>query len=279
MNKRLLSIIIAAVMALLAVVMINAYLNREKQKYRIEHQETYVVVAGQDIPKGETIHPNMLSTIQYPQKYLQPRAIQNPNAAVGKIALGDIVKGEQVLETKLTIPRQVQDSLSVRLPKGKRAYTLRFDDFQVTAVGGQIRPGDYVDLIGIFPFTQQIDGKDVTQNVSVTLFQNILVLGAVGEGGGNFIFTFALTPEEAAILTYAKTRGSLRMVLRHPLDTEIKRVPYVEDTVLWQYIISTLGQQLVQPQKEQSKQAEKPPPAPAKLEIYKGTKKEEMKIN
>lgn len=280
MNKRLISIIIAVVMALLAVVMINTYLTREKQKYQIEHEETYVVVANQDIPKGATITPSMLAAVKFPVKYLQPKAIQNPNAAVGKTAVADIVKGEQVLDTKLTVVRRVDDSLAVRLPKGKRAFNIRFEDYQVTTVGDQVKVGDYVDIIGIFPYANVVEGKTVTENVSVTLFQNILVMGIINEGGGRVVFTFALTPEESAILTYARTQGTLRLVLRHPLDTTIEPVPPVEANVLWQYILNTLGQPLMQPQKqEQQPQQQSLPEAPPTLEIYKGTQREEMKIN
>jgi len=289
MNKRLLSIIIAVVMALLAVVMINAYLNREKQKYKIEIEETYVTVASQSIPKGATVLPNMLKQIKFPVKYTQPGALKNPNAAVGKIALADIVKDEQILMTKLTTVRKTQDSLAVRLPKGKRAFTIKIDS--LLAVGGQIKTGDCIDIIGGFPYTQNIDGKAVTENVSVTLFQKILVMGINNSGGDKLVFILALTPQESAILSYAMTQGALRFVLRQPLDTAIESVPPIEANALWQYILSTLGQQIIQAEQVQQQQAQQqqeeapqrieqssmPEPDPM-LEIYRGSKKEEIKL-
>jgi pilus assembly protein CpaB len=282
MNKRLLSIIIAAVMALLAVVMVNAYLNREKQKYQISLQETQVVIASEFIPKGATIIPKMVRPISYPVKYIQPSAIDNPNSAVGKIAVADIMQNEQILSTKLTTIRKTQDSLAVRLPQGKRAFTI--DITSLMAVGGEVKTGDYIDIIGSFPYTQNLGGKAVTENVSVTLFQKILVMDIKSDSGGKLIFTLALTPQEAAILSYAMTQGNLRFILRQPLDTAIESVPPIEANALWQYILSTLGQQLMQAQQQEpasiiEQQPEPPPPPPSPtLEIYRGTKKEEMEL-
>lgn len=283
MNKRLLSIIIAAVMALLAVVMINAYLNREKQKYQIQRKEGPVVVSTQYIPKGTTILPKMIKPISWPVKYKQPGSLNNPNIAVGKIAAVDIMLNEQILSTKLTTVRKTQDSLAVRLPQGRRAFTI--DITSLMAVGGGIKTGDYIDIIGSFPYTQNLDGKPVTQKVSVTLFQKILVMG-IRQGGVGLIFTLALTPQESAILAYATTQGKLRFVLRQPLDTAIESVPPIEANALWQYILSTLGQQLMQAEEQQEivpglVQPSRPTPPIERvptLEIYRGTKKEEIDL-
>jgi pilus assembly protein CpaB len=280
MNKRLLSIIIAVVMALLAVIMINTYLTREKQKYKIQLEETTVIVASQNIPKGATILPGMLKQVNFPVQYIQPGVVQNPNAAIGKIAVTDIVKDEQILPSKLTTVRKVEDSLAVRLPTGKRAFTIDIEPLK--AAGGEIKPGDYIDIIGNFPYTQNIEGKAVTEKVSVTLFQKVLVMG-IASSGGKLIFTLALSPQESSMLSYAMGQGELRFLLRQPLDTSVESVPPIESNALWQYILSTLGQQMMtqQPKQEESKEPvvveAPPPPAPEpKLEIYKGTKKEEV---
>ena len=79
------------------------------------------------------------------------------------------------------------------------------------------------------------------------------------------------------------SQGALRFVLRQPLDTAIESVPPIEATALWQYILSTLGQHLLQAQKKQEVVQPQPPkPQPVEraptLEIYRGSKKEEMKL-
>jgi len=277
MNKRLLSIIIAVVMAMLAVVMINTYLSREKAKYQVNVEQTTIVVATQDIPKGATILPNMLTTTSFPVQYIQPGVLQNPNAAFGKIALGDILKNEQILGTKLTTIKNVEDSLAVRLPKGKRAFTYPIKS--INAVGGQIKVNDYIDIIGTFPYTQNIGGKAVTEMVNVTLFQNILVMDIKSSGDGQ-IFTLALDPKEASILSYAMTQASdLKFILRQPLDSEVKPVAPVASDALWQYVLSNLGQQVEQPQQQAQPEQQPVKSAPSTLKIYKGTSRSDMEIN
>jgi len=254
---------------------------REKQKYKIQLEETTVVVASQNIPKGATILPSMLKQTRFPLQYIQPGVIQNPNAAVGKIAVTDIVRDEQILPTKLTTVKRVDDSLAVRLPTGKRAFTIKIEPLM--AVGGEIKAGDYIDIIGNFPYTQNVDGKAVTENVSVTLFQKILVMGVNRDSDGKLVFILALSPQESSILSYAMTQGALRFILRQPLDTSVESVPPIEANALWQYILNTLGQQLTpQQQQKQTQEPElieptEPEPTPT-LEIYKGTKKEEVGI-
>jgi pilus assembly protein CpaB len=284
MNKRLLSIIIAVVMALLAVVMINTYLTREKQKYKVQIEETTVIVASQNIPKGATILPNMLKQINFPVQYIQPGVIQNPNAAIGKIAVTDIVKDEQILPSKLTTVKKVEDSLAVRLPTGKRAFTIDIEPLK--AAGGEIKPGDYIDIIGNFPYTQNVEGKAVTEKVSVTLFQKVLVMG-INNAGGKLIFTLALSPQESSMLSYAMGQGELRFLLRQPLDTSVEAVAPIEANALWQYILSTLGPQALPMQQQKQEEKEEPvvieqpmvaPQPEPTLEIYRGSKKEEVGI-
>ena len=278
MNKRFISIGIAVVMAIMAVVIVNAYLQREKQKYVKEEKMVGVAIAKQDIPKGTTIIPNMVGQRGWPEEFLQPAVLHNPQYAFGKIAAVDILKGEMILKTKLTDIPRADDSLSVRLPEGKRAFTIIIDS--LSAVIGQIKPGDHIDLIGSFPYTQNINGQNVTENVSVTLFQNILIMDK-RPSGKEFIFILALTPQEAAILTYAMSIGTLRLTLRHALDDTIETVPPVESNVLWQYILSNFGKQLFQPEEkeEKVKVIEKVKEEPTgTLEIYRGTQRGQMRV-
>jgi len=278
MNKRFISIGIAVVMAVVAVVMVNSYLQREKQKYVKEDKMVPVTIATRDIPKGSTLIPNMLAKKGWPEQYLQPAVLHNPQYAFGKIAITDILKGEMILKTKLTDIPRADDSLAVRLPEGKRGFTIIIDS--LSAVIGQIKPGDHIDIIGSFPYTQNIGGNNVTENVSVTLFQNILVMDR-RPSGKDYIFILALSPQEAGILTYAMGIGTLRLTLRHALDDTVESVPPVESNVLWQYILSNFGKQLFQPeQKQEVKVIERVKEEPTgTLEIFRGTDKSRMIVD
>jgi pilus assembly protein CpaB len=290
MDKKKLSIILSLVLATMGAVMISNYLSQTEKKFVKEEKKAYVLVATVNIPAGTTIDETMVKFDAVPEKYIQPKALNSQSLAIGKRAIADIFPGEQIMSTKLTLA--VKDtSLAMRTPQGKRAMTVTIPF--LSAVGGKVRPGDYVDVVGNFPYNAQVDGKQVTEIVSVTLFQNILVLGI--EGGApaergkpapaptDLMITFALSPKEIALLTYAIDQGKLRLVLRPPLETAIEPVAPVEVNSMWRYVFSNLGQEFTANKEDKisvvsaQKQEKKPePPPPPTMEVYRGTQKSDM---
>jgi pilus assembly protein CpaB len=290
MDKKKISIVLAVVLALMAVVMVRNYISQTEKKFVKEEKKAYVLVATGSISAGTTIDETMVKFEAIPERYVQPKAISSQSLVVGKRAVVDILPGEQIMATKLTIT--VKDtSLAMRTPQGKRAMTLVIPF--LSAVGGKVRPGDYVDMVGTFPYNAQVDGKAVTELVSVTLFQNILILGM--EGGAppergktastptDLMVTLALSPKEIALLTYAVDQGKLRLVLRPPLETAVEPVPPVEVNTLWQYVFSNLGQEFLSPKedkslivKQQQEKKQEPPSLPPTMEVYRGTEKSSM---
>ena len=294
MDKKKLSIILAVVLAMTAVVMVRGYISQTEKKFVKEEKMAYVLEATTNIPAGTTIDETMIKFDAVPEKYVQPKVLSSQSLAVGKRAIADIFPGEQIMSTKLTITTR-ETSLAMRTPSGKRAMTITIPF--LSAVGGKVKPGDYVDIMGTFPYNQQIEGKTVTELVSVTLFQNVLILGVEGGGvsaergkpatpSGDLVLTLALSPREIAILTYALDQGGrIRLVLRPPLETAIEPIPPVEANVLWSYVFSNLGQEFLKPKEQQpilmKQQAEKKPepPPPQTVEIYRGTEKSNMIVN
>jgi len=298
MDKKKISIILGVLLAVFAVIGARSYISSLEKQYVREEKKAFVLTATVQIPSGTIIDDTMVKFKSVPIKYVQPKALNSQALAVGKRAIADIYPGEQIMASKLTIT--VKDtSLAMRTPQGKRAMTITINP--LAAVGGKIRPGDYVDVVGIFPYNAQIDGKTVTELVSVTLFQNILILAIDGMRsmapprrgqapapvGNDLIVTLALSPKQIALLTYAMDQGRLRLVLRPPLETVIEPVPPVEANAMWQYVFSNLGEEFMttqkevpQPQRRQQVQEKKPaPPPPATVEIYRGTEKSHMLLN
>jgi pilus assembly protein CpaB len=293
LTRNIISLIIALVLGAVAVVLVNFYLAKEKARIEAEKESklgkfVIVVVAAKDISRGTKITASMLKTEKIREATLQPRAISSIDSAVNKVAIADIISGEQVSFTKLMSgamqgsgkePSGVTSSgLAMKIPAGKRTFTISID--HIAAAGGMLKPNDYVDVIGIFPYTQSIEGKNVTQNVSVTLFQNILVLAVGAQSSpsaeaqpqaslkGATTITLALTPQQTELFNIAQDMGKLRLVLRPPLETTINSLPPVTGEVLWQQILTQAGMQL--PQKEVATKEE----PVATVEVYRGKEKE-----
>ncbi|MGE5279973.1 MAG: Flp pilus assembly protein CpaB [Deltaproteobacteria bacterium] len=295
MDKKKISVILGVLLAVFAVIGARTYIASLEKKYVREEKKAYVFIATVQIPAGTVIDETMIKPVAIPEKYVQPTAVDSQSMITGKRAVATIYPNEQIMASKLTITVK-NTTLAMRTPQGKRAMTITINPLD--AVGAQIRPGDYVDVVGIFPYNAQVDGKTVTEPVSVTLFQNILVLSMEGGAGvaapprrgeqpapapSTLIITLALSPKEAAMLTYALSQGSLRLILRPPLETVIEPVPPVEANAMWQYVFSNLREEFMSSQQETPQPARRrepekrpePPPSPT-VEIYRGTEKSNM---
>lgn len=279
--KKYLPLIVAGVLGLVATFLINSYLKQQadeaKQRAVMSQKSlTTVVVAKQGISAGVAIAENMVKEETVSKSTVQPGVATSIDRVVGRLALAPIAKGEYILLNKTTISGQ-ETSLSSKIPRGKRAITVSIDS--ISSVGGMIRPGDHVDIVGMVPLPVMTqEGKQASQMTTLPLFQDVLVL-AVGqdfsaipaakkEGQVSPAITFALAPQEANIITFVQEQGRIRLILRSPEDTQIQpATPASWDTVLR----TVMPQAFIEQPKEQERL---PPPSTKKVEIYRGTQKE-----
>ncbi len=282
MSKKFLPFIIAGIAALIAVFLINIYIQQrveEAKKRELARREnlTTVVVAKQDISAGVTLTADMLKEETIARNMIQPRTATSIDRAVDKITMAPISKGEQILLNKLTISGQ-ETSLATKVPRGKRAITIPVDN--ISSLGGMLRPGDHVDVVGVVPIQGMgNEGKPVTQMATMSLFQDVLIL-AVGQeftaisktkrgeekeaASSSSIITLALLPQEANLVAFVQEQGKIRLILRSPEDTQVQpAVPASWDTLF----------RTVMPQAFQQEPSVKEEPK-NKVEIYRGTKRE-----
>ena len=280
--KKYLPLLIGGVCGLIAVFLINNYIQQkteEAKKAVAQSQKnlTTVVVAKQDIPAGAVLKESMLGEVTLSRNMVQSRSAVSIDRVVDKIAIAPISKGEQVLLNKVTISGEV-GSLAMKVPAGKRAVTVSVDN--ISSVGGMLRPGDHVDIVGMVPIpSMNADGKQVNQLATMPLFQDVLIL-AVGQefmnaqvakkeervSSASPIITFALSPQEANLIVFVQEQGKIRLVLRSPGDTQTQQVaPASWDTLF----------RIVMPQAFQQQEKPAEPLKPKKtVEIYRGLNKE-----
>lgn len=277
--RKFLPIIIAVGAGLLAIFLLNAYLQRREEEIKkravlIQKELVTVVVAKQDISAGTALKENMLKEETINRALLQPRAAASIDRVTDKITIAPISKGEQILLNKVTISGEVT-TLSHKVPKGKRAITIAVDN--ISSVGGMLRPGDRVDVVGMVPWpVMTAEGKQATQMTSAPLFQDVLVLAvgqdftytpSVSRGGEKErtilpIITLALSPQEANLIAFVQEQGRIRLTLRSPEDTQVQPVMPASWDVLFRMILPPAEEQpvVVKPEK--------------KVEIYRGLQKE-----
>lgn len=172
------ALLISLVLGLVALLANCSYLNRERADILYQGETLKTLVATQDIPKNFKLDETMVKVVDIPRKWRQPGALQAVEDILGQISANPIQKDEQVLITKLV---SLEDAgLAYKIPKKKRGIAIAVYD--INAVGGHVKPGNYVDILGSFDFGQG-DKADLR---TVTLFQNVHVL-AVGDDLGQTV--------------------------------------------------------------------------------------------
>lgn len=115
-------------------------------------EEADVVVAMQDIEPDTVAKPEMFQTIRVPVSAITYGTLVNAEDANGLVVTQKILKGEQVLASKLAQMGEGTDGrsyngeyrLSYHLEKGSYAYTFKADE--ADAVAYFIKKGDYINI-------------------------------------------------------------------------------------------------------------------------------------
>ncbi|MCB9025640.1 MAG: Flp pilus assembly protein CpaB [Bdellovibrionaceae bacterium] len=228
---------ISVIAALSAVFLIYSYTQEKSDALNKKFgAKEKVVVATRDINEMETINETMLDIVERPVDFIQPTAINDPELAVGMVALAPIKAEEQILGNKIMEPGPIT-GLSLQVSPGKRAVTIPIDEMR--GIAKLIKPGDRVDVLAALDV-----GKGPSQRREVmTLMEDVVIL-ATGvkvinelprlfekQGKDEFIknmradttftnVTVEANPKEAQDLIYilSTSPGSLFMTLRHPSD-------------------------------------------------------------
>jgi len=290
--KRRFPLIIGIILGVVAIILTNQHIQQERRRVihetrqelvQVQKDLVSVVIAKTEIPAGGTIEVRDLDMQLVHISGLQPNAARSLERIIGMMTAVPISKGEQILLSKL-ISTERATSLAVATPVGKRAITIPVDT--ISSVGGMIKPGDYVDVMGIvdIPITQE--GKQVAQTAILPLFQNVLVLAVGLQFAGTPplakrevpkesapIITLAVSPQEANLIAFVSEQGKIRFTLRSPADSRIQPITPASWDTLFQYLYPEMGKKGEEPL---------PPDVPKEkkreIEIYRGLQRETLPL-
>lgn len=207
-----------------------------------------VVVAKQDIPAQSRLIGDLLEVKKLPADEVNSEAFTARSQVVNRITAKAIMAGEQILPSMVS--GRAGESLAFTIAPGKRAVSIEVKE-AVTA-GGNVQPGDQVDIVGIFALDEDADvnavlavvapGGDAVvtplgtdRNLTVTLLQDVKVL-AVGQSLAKSAeetstratepetdaegrpkaksVTLEVTPQQAQLLALADEYAVLRLSVR-----------------------------------------------------------------
>ena len=217
--------ILALIFGLLTTYFIYGFLISVEKKVTNDLTEEVVVLAHDLTPKT-LLTREMLIKKNLPAAYIHPEAIRTLDEAVGCIGLTSFVEGEQLLKSKLASKGEIKNGLAYLIPVGERAMTISVD--AVSGVAGLLKPGDRVDVASVMGLP---DSGEIETMSSLIVLQDIVVL-AEGknmnennskktEDSSSKTVTLSVTVEEAQRLLLANQKGTIRLLLRSPVDNSI----------------------------------------------------------
>src|SRR3712207_6234404 len=143
-NKRLIVVLAGAVVfGLIAAVSVGRYLSNAQGFTRGMKS---VVVAKVNIPVGEQIVAEQLTTPTFPANATPDGVFDSPERLVGRVSVVQIAAREPITDFKLAAEGSV-GGLAATIPEGYRAMAVKVDD--VVGVSGFLKPGAMVDVLTV----------------------------------------------------------------------------------------------------------------------------------
>ena len=186
--------------------------------------KNYVVVAAVDLDLGTPLTLQMLKVVDWPKDSMPVGAIDDVKKLESRVVKTSLLRGEPILQSKLA-PIGATGGLSAVISKGNRAMSVRVND--VVGVAGFALPGNYVDIV-VNTEDENIKTANTNRTISKIVLEHILVLAVAQEQGRDdtkpkvvSAVTLEVTPEQAEKLDLARSVGSLSLVLRNQVDTQL----------------------------------------------------------
>ena len=249
--KGRMGLLVSVAAGLFAVMAVYLYLDARETELLQQSALQDVVVTTADVLTNTPIDERMIRIEKIPRKFVQPGAVGKAGEAIGRVAALPLQRGSQV--TGMALLAGGAESLAFNVPRGMRAVAIAVND--VSGVAGQIRPGNFVDLVGTFEYgiPSGTAGGQITysqeRTEAVTIAQNVQIIslgGAPAEapsGGeegptplrteippGNVESAILLvTPAQVQEIVLAQQIGSLTLSLRSSLDSAPVELPRLDE--------------------------------------------------
>ena len=216
-------LIFAVILGVIGILILWLWSNKFKKMHSLG-ETAKVLVAGRNIKPGIPLKKKWIRVKKMPKRFLHNMAVLYSEAVmiIGNQPLYSIEKGDVLLWTDFK-GGGYGKKLSELLGQKERAFTLSVD--RISAAGGNLLPGDHVDIIGTF---MQPDGR---QEFTKTIMENVVVLATGTNVGGDMVartgrrknrsfstVSLKVTPREAELLAFSQRKGRLVLSLRHPDD-------------------------------------------------------------
>ncbi len=159
----LLAMIVAAAAAVAAYLVMGSTGKEEESGNVIpaptQVPTTGVLVVKEDLAASTVLTEDMVEVKQVALETKNERALTKPEDAVGKTTSVPLMRGEQILNTRLAAEPLPGETFVKELPPGKRAIAINSDE--VRGLGGLVQPGDHVDVLAYYKVSVKVVNGEV----------------------------------------------------------------------------------------------------------------------
>jgi pilus assembly protein CpaB len=244
MKSRLVMVVIALILGLMAAFGVFLYANGVKQQVEQDQKTAKVLVAEEDIPIGlglsEIMDKRLASFQKVPKKYVASGVIASSKDIDGQVLAFSVQKGEQITTDRFQY--NTKAGLAFAIPKDHVALSISVDE--VKGVSGMVKAGDLVNIIATLSGSSGATiGEDMTKillsNVKVIAVGNVIApqegraeeqktltsSGSSSSDTGKRVVTLALTPGDAEKVVFAEEKGSVWLSLLPASESESVSTP------------------------------------------------------
>lgn len=191
-----------------------------------------LVFAKSNITARTVIGASQLEIKNVPSQAYPLGGFSSIQQVAGSVALLNLTAGDIIIKPMIQTQNTQNgghesysgSSAALAVPVGKRAVAIPIN--LVSGVGYAVKPGDHVDVLVTMDIKNSTDTE--AQTVTSLAAQDVLVL-SVGDSSTSGdkskvetkSYTLALSVSQAMAVTLGSEKGSLRLLLRNPVNTEI----------------------------------------------------------
>jgi pilus assembly protein CpaB len=229
MQSRVLAILVAVVLALVATAALVVYVNGADRRAISDQTPRMVWVAATPIPAGTSgltaINTKKIKQVAVPSKNIVPGAVLSETQIQNRYAAVDLEAGEQLLQKRWVGAEDVAGGRLLPIESGYQALSIGLD--AVRQVAGFVTPGDRVSLVLTMKRPGAAGGdvdksQFLLQDIQVLAVGSTALANVAAQGGGGRVnqgkgqvaaVTLSIPQDRVERVVYAAEHGSIYMTL------------------------------------------------------------------
>ena len=221
LNKKNYMIISAIILAGIITYISNISKLQYIRQVNEQYPTSKIICASVDLKEGTLLDKTNIAIVPMLDKNITANTVDIGmlDMIIGKAIGTDLKAGDPILLSNIKT-KYLNQTLSDRIPEGKRLFTLQVQDSSQDLDNGFIRPNDKVDILASIP----LEGRGntvftVLQNVSIVAIGRASIVSQELNPSGTSI-SFFVDNKDVEMLQFAKQHGSFSISLRNPNDLD-----------------------------------------------------------